>query len=532
MSRFSHRLSDTSFDLAVIGGGVHGLFAALEAATHGASVVLVERDDYGAGLSSNHQRTVHGGLRALQSGQIGKTRAQIAERRDWALMAPHLLRPLPFLFPTHRALTRSRLAVGTALRLYDRLGRHRNDDVPPALHLPASRLYSVAETAARFPGLVPEGVTGGAVWYDYQVRHPDRLNWLIALAAQRAGALLCNHADAVDLLRDGRRVTGVRVADRLSSTIVDVAAHRVLLCAGGALPALHARFGLGASPRLVRASGLLVDRPAIDMALAARGSSGRMLTATPWNGYWLIGTFQTNVPVESGSNPRPSRAEIDAMLDDTNAAFPTLRLRRQDVRLVHSGLTPAVVLRRRAELMPDSRVIAHGADGTAGVFSIVGVKFTTARSTALRALRQMGLAPAQTSSTPPRLPHGLTDDADARLRAACLAAGVALDDDVFTHLVDWYATEAVDVLELSAAVGGLQRLASGTPVLDGEVTYAVERSHAASLADVVLRRTRLGTTGHPGGAALDRAAELLTTALSWSPETRQAQLAEVEARFA
>jgi glycerol-3-phosphate dehydrogenase len=539
MPRLTRRVSGSTFDLVVVGGGIHGLFAALEAATRGWSVALFERDDYGSGLSSNHQRTVHGGLRALQSGRFQTTRAQIAERRAWALMAPHLIRPLPFLFPTHRDLMRSRFAIGTALRVYDWLGRARNAGLPEALHLPSSRIETVDDTMRRFPGLSPAGVTGGAVWYDYQLRHPDRLNWLVALAAQRAGAAVFNHVEVADLVRENRRLAGVRVTDRLSARTVDVSARRVLICAGGGTPALHARFGLASAPLLVRASGLLVNRAACDLALAARGTSGRVLTVTPWAGYWLVGTFQADRPADHGADPRPSSAEVDAMIDDANGAFPALQLRRRDVRLVHSGLTPAVIRRGRAQLMPESAVVAHASSGSPDVYSIVGVKFTTARATAIEALRRMGLADGPPSAVPGSgvrgpalLPHGSAEGADGALRAACLAAGVELDEDVRHHLVDWYGTEAAEVLTVSAAASRVQRLAPGCPVMEGELLYSVERGQAARLADVVLRRTRLGGTGHPGRAALDRAADVLTACFGWSAEERATQVAEVEARYA
>jgi len=536
MPRSGRQFPQSAVDLAVVGGGIHGLFAALEAAARGWRVALFERDDFGGGLSFNHQRTVHGGLRALQSGRLGKTAQQIAERRAWALMAPHLLRPLPFLFPTDAALMRSRLAVGSALRVYDWIGRDRNLGVPAALHLPPSRIASRPETLQLFPGMIDPSVTGSAIWHDYQLRHPDRLNWLVALAADRAGAVLFNHTEVVELIREGGRLAGVRVRRGLSGEVADVPATRVLLCAGAGTPGLFTRFGLPRAPLLVRASNLLLRRPALDLALASRGTSGRVLTATPWSGYWLVGTFQSDAPVDA-SSPGPSPGEIDAMIDDANIAFPTLQVRPRDVLLMHSGLTPAVIRGRRAELLPDSRVITHATDGHAGVFSVIGVKFTTARLTALEALRVMQLAgqrhrPEQPYDRGPQLlPHGTDEGAEASLRAASMAAGVTLDEDVCAHLIDWYGSEAGDVVTLSAAASRLQRLAPSSPVLDGEILYAMERSRAVRLGDAVLRRTRLGTTGHPGHIALDAAADVMTAALGWSVEQRAAEISDVERRY-
>lgn len=531
MSEFRRSLPRASFDLAIVGGGVHGLFAALEAARRGWKVVLVERDDFGSGLSFNHQRTVHGGLRALQSGGIARTRQQVAERRAWAVMVPHLVRPLPFLLPTGGGLMRSRAVIGTALRLYEWLGAGKNQGLPPALQLPPARLVSRREALARFPGLDDAGVTGAAVWYDYQLRHPDRFNWVLASAAIRAGASLLNYVEAIEPLRVGSRLAGLRVRDALSGIEGELHASRVLLCAGAGSASLFERWQLGAFPPLVRACNVLLNRPAHDTALAARGRSGRMLTATPWDGLWLVGTFQTDEPAAPAAAV-PSRADVEAMLDDANSAFPSLKATLDDVRLVHAGLTPATWRRGRAELLPESSVRVHGG----GLYSIVGVKFTTARLTALDALDRIGLGPQRhaprTGRVPQPLPHGSADGAAERLAEACRSVGVSLDPDVHAHLLDWYGTEAADVVRFSAAAARLQRLSAGLPLLEGELIYAVEQARACRLADVVLRRTHLGTTGDPGHGALDRAADILATHLSWSAERRDEEVRLTRLRWA
>lgn len=535
----SGRLSQSTqrrFDLLVIGGGIHGLFAAFEAARRGWAVALVERDDFGSGLSFNHQRTVHGGLRALQSGRLDKTLQQIAERRAWAIMAPHLVRPLPFLLPTRGDLRRSRTVVGTGLRLYDWLGRRRNAGLPESLHLPDSHIEGVDTVTRLFPGIDGRDLTGGAIWYDYQVRHPDRLNWLVAAAAERAGATLFNHTEATTILHAGDRATGAQVRDVLSGDAVDLTATTTLLCAGGAIADVHAAFGLAGAPPLLRASNILVDRPALDLALAAPDASGRMLTATPWSGRWLIGTFQSTATVET-VDAWPTRDELDAMIEDANVAFPTLRLSRRDVLLVHNGLTPAVQRHGHVALMPDHVVIDHSRHGRAGIFTLVGVKFTTARLAAGDALHRMGLAGRVGSSLnatdlePVLLPSGSGEQALAAVQAAVVECDARIDDDIAVHLADWYGTEAADVLRTSATAGLLHRLAPGVTVIGGEILYAIEHAHARRLADAVLRRTRLGTAGHPGTAALEAAADIMGARLGWSAETRAEEIARVERRY-
>ena len=213
MPRALDDLARGRFDLLVVGGGIHGLFAAYDAASRGLTVALVEGMDFGSGLSFNHQRTIHGGLRALEHGHLARSRQQIYERRAWGRIAPHLLRPLPFLVGTYRWTKRSRWLLKAGFYVYDQLGRQRNVDVSPELHLPKGRLESAAATKRLFPGIASKALTGGAIWYDYQTTQPDRLTWTVALAAEQAGARLVNYTSAVRPVRSGARIAGAEVTD-------------------------------------------------------------------------------------------------------------------------------------------------------------------------------------------------------------------------------------------------------------------------------------------------------------------------------
>jgi glycerol-3-phosphate dehydrogenase len=520
-------------DLVIVGGGIHGLMAAYDAAARGLSVVLVERGDFGAGLSFNHQRTIHGGLRDVGAGRFGKARRQIAERRAWARMAPHLIRPLPFLVGTYGMATRSRLALRAGFRLYDAIGRHRNRDVPPELHLPAARLESIATTRRLFPGVRERGLTGGAIWYDYQTRHPDRLNWTIALAATRAGARIVNYVEAIAPIEEGGRVAGVRVRDLVTGRDHDIAAAATLLAAGSGLGALQRAWDVIGAPPHLRAMNLLIDRPARDIAVAAPGPGGRMLTLVPWRGRLLAGTFQSAELIAADAPPPPA-AIVQTLLTEANAAFPALGAAPAEVALVHHGLVPGTLRRGRAELIGDPVIIAHAAAGRPGVFSLAGVKFTTARHAAERAVdavcRALGRrAPCRTSAA--ALPHAGIADVEGRLTETARALGVSLDRDVIDHLTGWYGTEASGVLLFGAGRGLLERLSADTPLLAAEIAYAAGEAHAVHLTDAVLRRTPLGSAGHPGRPALEAAARVMADACGWTPETTAAELAAVEAIY-
>lgn len=528
MTRDLARLTASRFDVLVIGGGIHGLFAAYDAASRGLSVALIDRGDFGGGISFNHQRTLHGGLRALQSGQFRKCREQIHERGTWARIAPHLVRPLPFLIGTYRGTKRSRIAVRAGFKAYDLIGRHRNRDVLPELHLPKGRLESAAATRRLFQGITERGLSGGAIWYDYQTVHPDRLTFCVALAADGRGAVLANYVEATGVVSDRGQVSAVHARDVITGDALVISATHVILTAGAGLPALHAIFGLGPTPPLVRAMNLLLDRPARDIALAAASARGRMYTAVPWQGRVLIGTHHADV-VSGADTAPPTQVDIDAFLAEANTAFPALKATPADVRFVHCAMVPASVRRDTVDLLGEPQVITHS--NPAGIVSLVGVKYTTARLAAERAVDALGLKRSTGHTRTALLPYADVADSDGLLQEALRRLRRSLDRDVMRHLASWYGIEGARVVEESADGDGLERLSPETPVLCGEIRYAARHSAARRLSDIVFRRTPLASAGHPGDAALNRAGALAAAELGWSAQRLAEELSLVRSRL-
>jgi glycerol-3-phosphate dehydrogenase len=370
------RLAATTYDVLVVGGGIHGLACAYELASRGLQVGLVDAADFGAGTSFNHQKTAHGGLRALQSLSLRRARESIRERRALARIAPWLLRPLPFLIGTYRSVVRSRVALRAAFALDSVIGRDRNEGLEPELHLPAARLVSRTATLKLFPGVRQAQLTGGAQWYDYQMVENDRLTFAFAAAADRAGADLANHVEAVSALRVNGRLAGIRARDALTGHAFDIAAAVVVNAAGARTGDVMARLGVTRPFPLVGAMNLVTSKPATDMALAAPDAEGRMLTLVPWRGRSIVGTWQSNA-VSAPSDPAVTAADVDRFIRAANHAFPALDLTVADVRLVHRGLVPAAVRGASVDLLPASQVLDHAADGVAGAISVVGAKYTT-----------------------------------------------------------------------------------------------------------------------------------------------------------
>ena len=498
---------------------------------------MIEAGDYGAAASFNHQKTAHGGLRSLQSLSVLKARESIRERRTLARVAPWLLRPIPFLVGTYRSVMRGRLALRAAFALDDRLSRDRNEGLEPELHLPRARLLSRTATTKLFPGVRQEHLTGGAQWYDYQMVENDRLTFAVAHAADRAGAEMANYVEAIGPLAPNHRGTGLRVRDTLTGDQLEITARIIVNAAGAGSGHLLQTFGVGRPTPLVKAMNLVTAKPAADLALAAPGSDGRMLTLVPWRGRAIIGTSQSARPADP--HDRAVRAaEVGALIAQANHAFPALRLTPEDVTLVHRGLVPGVAhADGHVDYLSAAAVLDHSSEGPAHLITIVGTKYTTARAVAERAVT-LATKKLQKRGRPPRtaamvLPGAGMADHEALAIEMQRRLGFELPAVVLRHLVGRYAEAAADIVALAAVDENLALpLTPGLPSIGAEVVHAIRSESALRLSDVVMRRTTLGAAGHPGKEAITAAAALAARDLGWDEARRAKEVADVESYFA
>jgi glycerol-3-phosphate dehydrogenase len=537
MVRDLRRLADTRFDLVVVGAGFYGAVAAWDAALRGLSVALIDKGDFGGATSFNNLKTLHGGLRSLQSFDFAQMRLFIRERRALARVAPHLVRPLAFVVPTYRHPVRSKTAMRAALAITDVVSRDRHAGLAdPALRLPAGRIISRAECLRLNPVIDPAGVTGGAVWHDYQMHNTDRMTLAFVLSAAAKGAAIANYVQATALLRDGGRVSGVRVNDALAGERFDVRAQAVLNATGPWAASFLEQVGERRStpaPRLSRAMNLVMRWTDVPQACGGR-ARGRFLFLVPWRDVTLVGT--SHDVHEAGPDALTiTRWDLEAFLAEAREAFPHAFLNASDVRLVHRGLLPMVRGdEHRVHLLRESAVIDHAADGAAGLVSMFGVRYTTARHTAAAAVdaifRQRGERhpPAcRTDAQPVR--GGDVGHTQDLLRAAQARDVEGVAPETLHRLAISYGTCYDEVLQLLHEDASLAApLGRRSAVIGAEILHAVRRESAVRLADAILRRTEAGSAGHPGPDALQRAASLMARELLWSDRQRLDEIAAVE----
>jgi glycerol-3-phosphate dehydrogenase len=519
------RLAGTEFDVLVIGGGITGAGAALDAASRGLRVALVEARDLASGTSSRSSKLIHGGLRYLEQFDF-KLVWEALRERDLLVskLAPHLVKPVSFLYPLHRKVL-ERPYVGAGLVLYDAMEGTKRP-VPHHRHLTVRGALRMA------PGLTPSGLAGALLYYDAQT-DDARYTVTVARTAAAHGALIGNQLSARHLLREGSsdhegRVVGARVRDEESGRELDVRAKRVVLCTGVWTDLVHELSGIRAGYRVRMSKGvhLVVPYEAIrsDTGIILRTEKS-VLFIIPWGQRWIVGTTDTDWTGDR-AEPTATGEDIDYILAQANRILAR-PLTRADVIGVYAGLRPLVAADDSKPTTKLSR--EHVVDTPVpGLASIAGGKFTTyrlmARDVVDAAVADYGRwVPASVTDQLPLL--GADGLAAAAAEAERLAEDYGLPGEAVEHLLDRYGTLTEEVLELTRDDPSLaQPLADGHPYLRAEVAYAVTHEGALHVEDVLVRRVRLFIeTGAQGAEAVGPVTEIMGDLLGWDPARRAAE---------
>ncbi len=548
MNRNLTALANESFDLLIIGGGAFGAAAAWDATLRGLKVALVEQSDFGSGASAECFKMVHGGIRYLQHADIRRLRSSCAERSAMLRIAPHLVNPLPILIPTYGHGRQGKAFLAAGMYVYDALTVGRNAGIADATRrIKGTQLLSRARTLELFPELEQRGLTGSAVFEDGQMYNTARLVLAFVESAVRRGARAANYAQATGFLWEGRRVCGARVRDVISGDEFDVRAKLVLNAAGPWAEYLlqeNANFGEHTRGHFSRDACFLVDRrPQSAYALAVPGSSrdsdavvsraARHLFAVPWRDCTLIGVWH-RLFTQRPDTARVEESELAEWIAEMNASYPALQLRRSDVIYANCGLVPFGDSRTAdGELSfgKESRITDHRGQGIDGLVTLIGIRYTTARGDAARALdlllKQMPNAPGRSATQSTPLAGGDIQDFAALGAAAQRALGDSVSAATLEAWLRNYGTDYKALAELATRAGQTARIGHSDTVT-AEVTHAVQDEMALTLSDVILRRTNLGSGAHPGSEALADAAAVMQPLLAWTDAKRREELAATE----
>jgi glycerol-3-phosphate dehydrogenase len=538
------RLADDVVDVLVIGGGVTGAGAALDAASRGLSVGLLEARDWAAGTSSRSSKLIHGGLRYLEQLAFPLVREALSERsRLVRTIAPHLVSPLPFLLPLTRPVWQ-RVYFGAGVALYDVLGAAFTS----GREIPRHRHLSRRAALAAFPGLRRDAIRGAIRYWDAQV-DDARHTLAVVRTAAGYGAHVLSSARVVGLLRDGdgpaAPVVGVRVADLTDGSAFTVRARSIIAATGVWSDDIGDMLGPSAPSLKVRASKgvhLLVPRSAIDGAeLTAAGATQAglilrtptsVLFVIPWGEHWIVGTTDTPWRLDR-DHPAASSADLAYILDQVNRVL-TRPVTADDIVGVYAGLRPLLA----GESDDTSRLSREHAVLTPvpGLVLVAGGKYTTYRVMAEDAVdAALGGLPAVPPSPTANLPLvGARNWAEIRDRGPELARTWGLPEQSVRRLLHRHGDRTPDVLELTRSDPALARPLAGAPgYLAAEVVHAVRAEGALHLDDVLTRRTRVSIeTVHRGVESAGEVAALMAATLGWDEERTEREVRHYTARVA
>ncbi|MQA93524.1 MAG: FAD-dependent oxidoreductase [Streptosporangiales bacterium] len=510
-------MADHELDVLVVGGGIVGAGTALDAVTRGLSVGLVEARDFASGTSSRSSKLIHGGLRYLEQRDFDLVREALGER---ALLlqriAPHLVRPVPFLYPlTHRAWERG--YVGAGIGLYDILGFSLGNTrgLPHHRHLTRTRALRI------MPALKKDSLIGAVQYWDAQV---DDARYVVTVLRTAAtyGAHIASRVQAIGFLREGEHVTGVRVRDLEGGTEFDVRAKQVVNATGVWTDDIQALVG-GRGQIHVRASKgihLLVPRDRIHSAtgLILRTELS-VLFVIPWGRHWIIGTTDSDWDLDK-AHPAASRSDIDYLLEHVNNVL-NVPLSRDDVEGVYAGLRPLLSGESdETSKLSREHTVAHPVPG---LVLIAGGKYTTYRVMARDAVDAVAhgldasVPPSCTDAIPLSGADGFLALWNARRR---LAAQSGLHRARVEHLLQRYGSMVEDIFALIESDPSLGKPLTGADdYLRAEVVYAASHEGARHLDDVLSRRTHASIeTWDRGLAAADETARLMAGPLGWGED--------------
>lgn len=497
------------FDVLVVGGGITGAAAARDAAGRGLNVALVDAGDWGHGTSSRSSRLVHGGLRYLETYNFGLVFEASAERRRLLELAPHLVRPLPFVFPVYLGGPTPWLMLQAGMWLYDALSLFRN--------IRRHRILSRADVQREEPKLRIDGLSGAAMYYDASV-DDARLTLANARGAHESGAAVVPHAEVTGFLNEGG-MAGARVRDRLTGAQAEVRARVVINATGPWSDAVRRLADPQAKPRLRPTKGvhILVERERIGNRNAITFQSpvdGRVMFVLPWGDFSYVGTTDTDFH-GSPADVRAEPADVEYLVKSANSVFPDARLTAADVVSTWAGIRPLLApAQGGGHESATSREHEIWWDRS-GLLSIAGGKLTTYRVMAEELIDraadrlqrkhkvESGISP--TADLPlPGAPPGSWTDFAKRIVEEVDALGIG--GEVGRHLARAYGEDADALLAAIRADASLgERIAPGRPYVWAEVPHAVRNEMALTLEDVLIRRLHLFYEARDGGLSVARA---------------------------
>jgi len=516
------------FDLVVIGGGMAGAGIARDASLRGYRTLLLERKDFAFGTTSRSSKLIHGGLRYLELFDFGLVRESLRERERLQRLAPHLVRPLPFVIPVYRGAKRGMIMIHMGMKLYDLL--------TPGKRTEHYRTMSREETLQSEPHLEPHDLVGAGYYFDDLLLLPERLCLENVLSAKRWGASVFNYADVTEIRGaggtspQGYPVPGpgagwqVEARDVLSGATARVTARVVVNAAGPWVDRIRRLAGVDQGQRCVRTTKgihLLLPRITEHAVYIAAKQDERMFFVIPWRGFSLVGTTDTDFDGDL-DHLAATREEVHYLLTETQRVFPTARVREDEIAYTYAGVRPLAFEEGKSAsaVSREHKVIPEGEAGT--FLSITGTKLTCYRSLAEKAVDRVGrlLGRPVPCRTHALALDGSDGDGTIGVRVwadvADLSRRTGLDPEQIQNIIQTYGQRYTAVLRIAERAPELkERLCKSNPDIRAQLLYAGEYELTETLRDFLLHRTGIGTSSCLGKDCCEQIAKWMGELRGW-----------------
>ena len=519
-------LEDAEYDVVVIGGGMAGAGVARDLALRGVSTALIEQGDFASATTSQSSKLIHGGLRYLELYDFSLVRESLRERETLRALAPHLVRPLPFLVPIYRDSSRSLIKVRIGLKLYDWLAPGRDRE--------RYRVLPAVDVLSLEPALRASDLRGAGYYFDDLLVYPERLCLENVLSACRLGARAFNYAQVAEIVRDAKgRITGVRARDLLTGRVATLGARVVVNATGPWVDQLRelARVQERGPRILRRTKGIHCLLPKLtERAIYHSTGDDRMIFVIPWREFSLIGATDSEFDGDM-DRLHATAEEVNYLLDEVYKVLPDPRVSAKEVLYTYAGVRPLSYEKgKRASDVSRAHKVVTEERGR--FLSITGTKLTCFRSLAAelgdQVMRTLGRSGPGRSD---RVALDGTDDEVARVEAHAWldvsgeAAATGLRPETLETLVTTYGRGWSRVIDLAGKVaGGTEALCPSNPDVVAQLHRAVQDEMAVSLQDVLLRRTGIGTSRCQGQDCAESIGQRMAQLLGWTPRRLDAEL--------
>jgi glycerol-3-phosphate dehydrogenase len=540
VKRLTEEYKGEQFDLIVIGGGITGAAVAYDAASRGLSVAMIEKSDFGGATSSATSKLIHGGLRYLATMELRLVRESLRERKTMENIAPNFVYPMPTMITTNKLkITNRKWVIKVGMILYDILSFDKGRTWDKSKRIPLHKTLSGEKVLALEPNVKKEGLTGASVYSDCISIFPERLTLAFIKSAIKYGAKVANYAAVEEFIfSSNKRITGVRVHDKISGKKISISGTLTVNCGG---PWADIILGLAkrevSGEQLRRSEGIhIITRKLVnEHVVGTITAKGRHIFIIPWRGRSIIGTTDKEY-IGRPDDYRVTGKSIQELLDEVNESYGFKPLTFKDILHTWGGLRP-LVEDQTEDVYESSRkyeIYDNKADGLDGLITVEGGKYTTSRNLAEHVLNIIEKKLGK------KLKHTITNE---KYLSGCeipdmpgfIERIVKENRDFHRNTVEYlgrnYGTEYAQVLDIARKNKALARPVNDDGEILAQAVYAVQYECARTLNDVLFRRTGIGTLGNPGDAVLRQVAGVVGKELKWSAVRSKEELEKARRAF-